>query len=74
MRHARKEHETYHDCNSGDMICSLCYEFVSKDNTPVTTELLVSFTKTALVKFGRAPERQPTERTADGYMPEMEPV
>ena len=33
MRAAKKEHKKYHDCNSGDMICSFCYEFVPKDNT-----------------------------------------
>lgn len=32
MRQARKEHAKYHDCSSGDMICSFCYEFVPKNN------------------------------------------
>jgi hypothetical protein len=34
MRPAKEEHEKYHDCSSGDMICSFCYDFVPKDNTP----------------------------------------
>ena len=32
MRQAKKEHEKYHDCNIGDMICSFCYDFVPNDN------------------------------------------
>jgi hypothetical protein len=32
MRSAKKEHEEYHDCFAGDMICSFCYNLVSKDN------------------------------------------
>ena len=34
MRQARKDHEEYHDCSCGDMICSFCYEFIPKDEVP----------------------------------------
>jgi len=34
MRIAKNEHEKYHDCRAGEMICSFCYEFVPKDNVP----------------------------------------
>ena len=30
MRSARKDHENYHDCSTGDPICSFCYEFIPK--------------------------------------------
>lgn len=34
MRRAEKEHEKYHDCTSGEMICPFCYAFVPKENVP----------------------------------------
>jgi hypothetical protein len=34
MRPAKKDHEKYHDCTIGQIICSFCYEFVAKDNAP----------------------------------------
>ena len=32
IRYAKKEHEKHHDCVIGDMICSFCYDFVSKED------------------------------------------
>ena len=34
MRLAREEHEEYHDCCEGDMVCSFCYDFVPKEGVP----------------------------------------
>jgi hypothetical protein len=34
MRSATQDHETYHDCCAGDLICSYCYEFTSKADVP----------------------------------------
>jgi len=34
MKLAKEEHEKYHDCSTGNMICSFCYEFNPTDNVP----------------------------------------
>ena len=34
MKLAKKQHEKYHDCISGEIICSFCYDFSPKENIP----------------------------------------
>ncbi len=31
MRLANKQHKKLHDCNTGDLICAFCYEFLPRD-------------------------------------------